>query len=163
METNTLVSQLFSKQKTKQIQKLYLEDVSSRHIIRDTIAKELFSSEKIITTNNLVDVLGLILLNNSFGADDNESFQVALLVARGLKFIDPLPSLLDKPDLDFITKSLISLSWFRKKLEYRTRYYAAPPPEYYEGLAKQLLIIYEYPLISRDFSAWTATLSEIFV
>jgi hypothetical protein len=119
-EKTSIISQLFNKKQAKSLQNLFISDPSSHKVIYQTIATKLFDNEKIILGKGL-DILSLILKNNSFGAADQEVFTVAIFIHKSLFFDNPLPYLVESNSLNFAIKTLTSLSFYMEAMEKRNK------------------------------------------
>jgi hypothetical protein len=160
-EKTSIISQLFNKKQAKSLQNLFISDPSSHKVIYQSIATKLFDNEKIILGKGL-DILSLILKNNSFGAADQEVFTVAIFIHKSLFFDNPLPYLVESNSLNFAIKTLTSLSFYMEAMEKRTERYGAPSPSYYRRTSQLVLKHHGYNEIAEKHQNWESFLIESF-
>lgn len=161
-ERLNLISQLFNKRQCKAIQDLYVKDPSSHKAIYQSISVKLFDNEKIILAKGL-DMLSLILKQNSFGATDEEIMMVAVFIYKSFFYDSILPYLSEGNSLDFSIKTLVSLSFFRKTMEKRTERFGAPSPNYYRETSKLVFKYHGYDGIAKSHQNWESFLVEALI
>jgi len=161
MNRDSILSQLFNKKQTKSFQNLFISDPSSHPLIYKTIAAKLFDNNKIILGKG-IDLLSLMLKNNSFGAADQEVFTVAVFIYKSLFYTSPLPYLSESPSLEFSIKTLTSLSFFMQAMERRTERRGSPSPDYYRRTSQLVLKHHGYENIAERHLEWESFLCESF-
>lgn len=162
MKTNkTLIEQLYSEKDCKYIKELY-KDISLRDHLQQAIGEKLSTDNTKILTNCGLDVFFLVCGTAKFATID-ESNKVALIIFSCMKLHNPLPCLIDHHGIELAERSLVSLSFFYKKLEHRWRHKGSPSPETYRNLAKHIFAQHNNEDISEHFEMWESFLSERFI
>ena len=159
---NALIDELYDPEDCNKIRSFYKEDNSLHTALRQAIGEQItLKSNKFLSTNP-VDVVCLVCLTARFASSEDECHRVAITVCQMLDEHDPLPYLHKDEPLTLASKTLISLSFFYKALEYRFSRHGAPSPTFYRNLSKSVYKSNKQPDIAAHHEKWEGFLGEMF-
>jgi len=122
-----LINQLFPERQVPHIQEL-TKDKDLKKLVYDEIKKQLTVGNKIVLGQEL-NQLVLILSQADFAESEEESVGVVVMLMSGFRSSEILPSLEKHRGMEFSSKCLISLSFFRERMHFLCKRYAAPHPD----------------------------------
>jgi len=160
-----LIEDIYSKKECSCIKSLFNEDGTVRDIIKKAIGEKIIlSKDKLLLTTPL-DIIYLICLTSRFAASDDECHRVAITVYQYIKLSEEnvLPYITDGMNLQLASKTLISLSFFVKALEYRWKHRGAPSPRFYRQVSKTIYKQNGQEDIAAHHEQWEGFLGEIFI
>jgi len=160
-----LIEDIYTEKECHYIKTLFNEDGTVRDIIKKVIGDKIIQSGDKVLLCNPLDVIYLICLTSKFATSDDECHRIAITVFQYIRATKEtmLPFLSDGFNLQFASKTLISLSFFAKALEHRWRHKGYPSPQFYRQTSKSIFKQNGQEDIAAHHEQWEGFLGEIFV
>ncbi len=159
----SLIEQLYTEKEVNQIRLLYSTDPSCREQLYSEFARKIIEKSETFLTSKPLDILSLICMTANFADNKEECQTVAIIVHKRLNEKNPLPYIMDDKGFNLAEKTLVSLSFFRKAMEYRCKYKGAPSTNFYRSASKILFSKNGHQSIADHHEQWESFLSEIFI
>ena len=157
----SIINSLFEPTQSQAIQKLW-EDRASRFLIQKEIGKKLLDKDVIVLDLPLTQIMFLTSLSD-FASSENECYEVAEVVHWGINHKDILPLVSEHNGKELAYRCLISLGFFRTRIEERSKRYGSPSCIFYRNVGKKTFISIGKQDIGEHFYSWENFLSEFFV
>lgn len=155
-----LIFQIFTPEKAKAIQHIW-EFPEDRNLLYDAISCQILQSDKVIEGHSLNQIC-LITSRASFADTEEEPVVVASMIFYCLKIEDILPSLIEHRGREFASRAIVSLSFFRNRMDFMCERHGAPAPNYYRKISQLYLKHENFPEIAEHHVKWESFLSEHF-
>lgn len=159
---NDLFGKLSKTESEKKAILSLLEDSGSYPHLLKAMGKRLLENEDII----LEDSIGQLMIITSiapFAESQEECVNVAQTVNWGLNRTDILPLVSKHNGKDLANRCLISLAFFYRAMEERTKRYGCPNPEFYREIGTRTYYQIGMEDLGYHFQKWECFLQEFLV
>lgn len=158
----TLIEELYNSNAVGLIKDLYNESPESRQSFYKAFGDKILGSQNKILLSTPLDILMLICSTAPFSSSESESQQVAIIIYKRMKELNPLPYVLDDRGIDLAEKCFISLSFFYPAMVRRWKK-GGPSPEFYRNHSIGLFESEGHHEIAENYKKWENFLGEFFI
>lgn len=159
----SLIEELYDPEDVEKIKALYLDDPESRSFLYKAFGSKIVEKSETFLTTKPLDLLCLICMTANFADSEKECQEVAIIFSKRIKDENPLPYIMDDHGFLLAEKTLVSLSLFPKRMEWRCKYHGAPSPEFYRKASKLIFEKNGHESIANHHEKWELFFSEIFI
>ena len=155
-----LSGELFGEKDAEAMGRMWRDDPSLRHQIARQVGRKLMKSSEVLPLGN-EQFLALISLA-SFADSDDECIYVYGVLKHNLTNKYPFPLITEHKGYDLASRCLVSLGFFYRNMEKRTRYYGTPEPEFYREVGQDTFKKLGRRDVSEHFTSWEGFFQEVF-
>jgi hypothetical protein len=156
----SIIRKLFEKS-DEEVVRILLDDSSSHLTMSQRIGQNLLLSEDFIEDDCWMQIYSIVTLA-PFANSEQECSQVTEIIRWGASKTDVMPSIIEHRKEELAYRCLISLSFYKKRMEQKTKRHGAPSVNFYRNIGTHEFKSLGKDDISEHFYQWEGFLAEFF-